>query len=1520
MDHTRVKVPLFSDEDFRTYMDEVEMWREVAGVAKEKQGMLLWLELPRHHPSDIKDLIMNKIGKEELKKETGADKFVTAMEEAFGQADEVRDFEVYKGFYKNMQRKPEEKISDFINRFDTAANLAKKHKMALPEKVKGLKLLDDAGLTDNDTKLVLSDMDFKNEEETYKQAKAGLAKYMNKYVAKVEDSGGIKLDSVLTVKEEEVLLTKGWTRPQPGRGRGGGGSGFREKGGAGKEKHVKNINQAGEDGKPLICPSCGSYRHLLAECPDSYENQAKKKSQAFAAAVVQESGEEEDALFMADYKYGMKKMATDGPAEDVIMYTNNKEKIAHLGGECLGSALLDCGCTSNVMGEAWWRSYKASLSPELKAKVKESDPAGKKFRFGGGRVLPSIKLVMFPATLAGKDVMFRSHVVSSDIPLLWSRPSMAKAGTVLDLPQDKAKIFGEWIDLNRTSVGHYSIDILPKDDKTVEQSLLALPEDGKEKEKVLVKLHRQFGHPREEVMLGLLKKVKCDDKETKEVVTKIHERCKTCKQFSPTPPRPVVSLPAASEFGEVLTMDLKEVKVHRFRYILHMIDAFTRFTVSVFINDKKAETIVHHVMLHWVSAGYGRPGKIWTDVGGEFNNDMVRQMGEAIGTKVDTGAGYAAWMNGLNERNHCVVDRCFAKIINDYPRMDPTIALAWAVTAKNSFPMTGGFSSFQLVFGKQPKLPNIMTDRLPALEGVTTSESVAAHINALYAGRKAFAEVQCEEKVRRALRHKVRAVERRYEAGEKVYYRRDGDKAVWRGPATVLGSKGSVHFLVHQGDVVRVAACRLVTTGEAEEQIGAKPEQLTEPGSRTRVAEDPHHTLRSPSVAGLCARCDRSDNNHGDAANREMQDAEERAVETLVPGEGEAEVAPVQAAQEPGEVEIAPAGPQAPGVAAIPELQEEGPAAAGQEAPAEEHHPEEPAAGRRMVYPKQGDRIRFKVGEEWKLGEVLGRGGKATSKLNSDYFNVRSEDKQEGGIHLKKTEWRFEDDGDGQEEEAMVALIPTKEHGTMECVMAKMRELEAFKEFEVYEEVKDEGQERLSSRWIMTDKSTAEEKKVKARLVCRGFEESVKVQADSPTGSKETLHMLLSIAATKDWKVKSGDVKNAYLQGELLDRDVFMEPPQEQKKPGNIWKLRKAVYGMNDAGRKWYFKVEKTLSKLGCKKSQLDHCLFTSRLNNTLAGIILVWVDDIFFAGTDEFEEKVMGEVGKEFMIGRTEEETFLYIGLAITTTDQGITLDQTGYVKDRLEPAVLRGGDAKRPLDKEEMKLLRRLTGKINWAATQSRPDLSYTVVELSTKFKQPQLEDLKKANKAIIRLTANPVKLLFPKITGGLKIVIYSDAAFRNLPDQISSGRGHIVFLTGGGGRAAPLGWTSNKVKRVVGSTVAAEALSLKMGLDHGFYLRAILAEVLAVDMFKIPIIAHIDSNNLFEAVYSTKFVEDKKLRLDIAQIQEAIAKEKVELRWIRAGDMLADCLTKSGAKADQLLTVLTTGSLGRWEERVE
>lgn len=119
-----------------------------------------------------------------------------------------------------------------------------------------------------------------------------------------------------------------------------------------------------------------------------------------------------------------------------------------------------------------------------------------------------------------------------------------------------------------------------------------------------------------------------------------------------------------------------------------------------------------------------------------------------------------------------------------------------------------GYSPHQLVFGQNPNLPNVLVDRLPALEGTTMSERVGQHISALYASRKAFTEAECSERIRRALRKQLRPTDEKYETGDKVYYKR-ADSAEWKGPGVVIGQDGAVVFVRHGGILVRVHHLRL---------------------------------------------------------------------------------------------------------------------------------------------------------------------------------------------------------------------------------------------------------------------------------------------------------------------------------------------------------------------------------------------------------------------------------------------------------------------------------------------------------------------------------------------------------------------------------------------------------------------------------------------------------------------------------------------------------------------------------------
>ena len=112
-----------------------------------------------------------------------------------------------------------------------------------------------------------------------------------------------------------------------------------------------------------------------------------------------------------------------------------------------------------------------------------------------------------------------------------------------------------------------------------------------------------------------------------------------------------------------------------------------------------------------------------------------------LNIKVITTAAESHFQNGLCERVHAVTDRMLLKLQEENEKTDSQTMLSWANRARNTLQMWNGFSSHQLI-GKNPSLPGIMSDGLPALEGSTSCETFAQHLNALHAARKAYIETE----------------------------------------------------------------------------------------------------------------------------------------------------------------------------------------------------------------------------------------------------------------------------------------------------------------------------------------------------------------------------------------------------------------------------------------------------------------------------------------------------------------------------------------------------------------------------------------------------------------------------------------------------------------------------------------------------------------------------------------------------------------------------------------------------------
>ena len=117
---------------------------------------------------------------------------------------------------------------------------------------------------------------------------------------------------------------------------------------------------------------------------------------------------------------------------------------------------------------------------------------------------------------------------------------------------------------------------------------------------------------------------------------------------------------------------------------------------------------------------------------------------------------------------------------------------------------------------------------------------------------------------------------------------------------------------------------------------------------------------------------------------------------------------------------------------------------------------------------------------------------------------------------------------------------------------------------------------------------------------------------------RESVRATLSIIATQEWTLHSIDFKTAFLQGNSIGREVFLRPPVECNTKKN-WKLKKTVYGLADAPRVWFLRLKEELLKLGVSISTYDQGLFYWHSSKGLEGILVCFVDDLLWGGSQMF-------------------------------------------------------------------------------------------------------------------------------------------------------------------------------------------------------------------------------------------------------------------------------------------------------------
>jgi hypothetical protein len=300
-------------------------------------------------------------------------------------------------------------------------------------------------------------------------------------------------------------------------------------------------------------------------------------------------------------------------------------------------------------------------------------------------------------------------------------------------------------------------------------------------------------------------------------------------------------------------------------------------------------------------------------------------------------------------------------------------------------------------------------------------------------------------------------------------------------------------------------------------------------------------------------------------------------------------------------------------------------------------------------------------------------------------------------------------------------------------------------------------------------------------------------------------------------------------------------------------------------------------------------------------------------SGGADFERYVMKPLRERFTLGKEEESEFCYIGLDVSKKGDTIIVNQERYVDaleipDLSELRTLQGHEM---VPEEYQTLFREMVGKIGWMTSTSRPDLCFDKVVLNTKVGKASYNDMKSASKLIRKLKNGSSEMRFPNLGPVSEWTLqgYGDAGFKGLPDQVSSCGGQVVLLTNKKkGIKCVVDWRSRKLKRVVSSSTAAEALAANDTLDEVVYMKEVLKELLGRSATKIPIELFTDCRNLYRSVMSTSLVDNPRLRTDVVKLKQSLEAGETSKFWHVTGDsMLADCLTKKGASAEKLMKIL-------------
>jgi hypothetical protein len=290
--------------------------------------------------------------------------------------------------------------------------------------------------------------------------------------------------------------------------------------------------------------------------------------------------------------------------------------------------------------------------------------------------------------------------------------------------------------------------------------------------------------------------------------------------------------------------------------------------------------------------------------------------------------------------------------------------------------------------------------------------------------------------------------------------------------------------------------------------------------------------------------------------------------------------------------------------------------------------------------------------------------------------------------------------------------------------------------------------------------------------------------------------------------------------------------------------LKKTLYGLQQAPRAWYHRLDTYLKDKGFKRGTTDSNLYIKTEDNNLL-IILVYVDDIIFGcNKDPLVQWFSSTMESEFEMSMIGELSF-FLGLQITQRFKGMFISQENYLREMLKifqmeeskpvgtPMVtgckLSKDDDSPDVDQSSY---RSMIG-IMLYITASLPNIMH-VVGMVGRFQYAPKQSHLQAVKRIFRYLKETMTygLWYPR-NQNFQLTAYSDADWENCVDERKRTNGGAFFLGD-----SLVAWLSKKKVSISLSTTEAKYIVVATCCTQVLWMIQTLADLEVKYTAPIPI----------------------------------------------------------------------------------